>query len=258
MPPCSPACSRPLPLAPARADGEKFTLARYVPADVFVYVATQHNPERQFLESYWQDVFQALRESGVGNDVLELIGSAVNPEQKEEVDRIRQRASELIAGVDWSQLVAREMVFAERMPDIVRRGEHDISVGPPDMAWLFRGTAETARPNYEGCVAILRALGEEINKAAGSEGMQVVVESKHGCEVASLNLVALIQGGRRLPADGRAARRSGRHHAGATDRGGGARPPGRRQRRTQGAGGFAAFCAGLHRAARCRRHDVLL
>ena len=144
-------------ITPARADGDKFTLARYVPHDVFVYVAVQHNPERDFLEGYWQEVFQALRDSGVGNDLLELIGSAASPEQKEEVDRLKQRATELIAGVEWSQLAALEMVFAERHARC-RAQRRQRQRGPAGHAlalprYARNGTAQPRRPGRLSCAA---------------------------------------------------------------------------------------------------------
>ena len=100
--------------APAAEDG--FTLAGVIPNDVFLYTAARHNPEREFLDRYWGEVFEALRQSGVGDDAIELLGSllGLDAEQAAEVERLKQRASQLLAGVDWKQLAGKEFVFAER------------------------------------------------------------------------------------------------------------------------------------------------
>ncbi|MEW6249911.1 MAG: hypothetical protein AB1716_04635, partial [Planctomycetota bacterium] len=46
-----------LAAGPARAGQEGAPLARYVPADVFLYIEGRHNPERAFVERYWGEVF---------------------------------------------------------------------------------------------------------------------------------------------------------------------------------------------------------
>ncbi len=75
--------------APVREAG--FTLARVIPNDVFLYVAQRHNPERDYLDRYWGDVFEALAQSGIGNDLTELLGSLLGPdaEQTAEIERLK-------------------------------------------------------------------------------------------------------------------------------------------------------------------------
>ena len=72
--------------APVHIGDTRFTLARAVPNDVFVFAAEQHNPEREFLCQYWGDVFDALRQCGIDEDIVELIGSLLGAEHKAEVD----------------------------------------------------------------------------------------------------------------------------------------------------------------------------
>ena len=47
---------------------EGFTLAGIVPNDVFLYVAERPSPEREFLDRYWGEIFEALGQSGIGGD----------------------------------------------------------------------------------------------------------------------------------------------------------------------------------------------
>lgn len=186
--------------APAREGEEQFTLAGAIPNDVLLYAAERHNPEREFLSEYWGEVFDALRQSGVGDDLLELIGSLAGfgAEQKAEVDRLKERASQLVAGVNWEQLGANETVFAERLPPPVQISGGGIHL-PPHMVWLFRGSPEGAARSFEGLVAILAALTEEINKAVGSEALVVEESPQMGAQVASVNLLATLPGVPSLP-----------------------------------------------------------
>ncbi|MCK4341538.1 MAG: tetratricopeptide repeat protein [Phycisphaerae bacterium] len=179
---------------PTHAEERRFTFADAVPNDVFLFAAEQHNPEREFLDCYWDEVFDALVQCGVGEDLLKLIGSFLDADQIAEVERLKQRASELLAGVDWEQLVGREMAFAERLRPPVQTPGGGINMGPPDMVWLFRGSGEGADQNFAGLVAILDSVVEEINRAIGEEMLVVEKTQALGVQVAAVNLFAQLPG----------------------------------------------------------------
>jgi tetratricopeptide (TPR) repeat protein len=185
--------------APTYAADKPFTLAGAVPNDVFLCIAAQHNPEREFLENYWGEVFDALKHCGVGEDLLELIGSSLDAEQKAEVERLKQRASELLAGVDWEQLLGQEMVFAERLSPPLKKAGGEIFMGPPNMVWILRGSGDGAAQNFEGLVAILEAAVEEINKAIGSDALTVDRTQRLGAELASVDVLRKVLGAPPMP-----------------------------------------------------------
>ena len=163
-----------------------FTLGRAIPDDVFMYIAERHNPERDFLDEYWGEVFEAAAQSGIGDDLLGLLrsGFGFSAEQKAEIERLKERASQLLAGVDWEQLEAKESVFAEKFfpPALISED------GPPimmaNLVCLLRGSSEGAAHNYEGLVAILEAIAEEANKALGHKALVVDRGKKMGAKVA--------------------------------------------------------------------------
>lgn len=129
-------------LTPVAAAKERlFTLVATVPDDVFLCVAGRHNPERKFLDDYWSEVIDALKESGIGPELMELLGSSLGlgEEQCAEVDRLKELASQLLDGVDWEKLAGGEILFAERMNKPIRIGKN-LTMGPPDMVWLVRGS----------------------------------------------------------------------------------------------------------------------
>jgi len=169
---------------PSAAAKDPFTLLRAVPDDVFLCVATRHNPERQFLSNYWDEVIGALKASGVGSDVMDMISPFLGDDQRMEIERLKERASQLIGMVNWEHLCGGEFVFAERM---VMPAEccSDISIGPPDMVWLVRGTEGSASQNYDGLVAIMREIVGEINKAADKEVLAVDTAQRMGAKVAT-------------------------------------------------------------------------
>jgi len=186
-------------IAPAYAAEEQFTLTAAVPNDVFCCVAERHNPEREFLNQYWGEVIDALKECGIGDDLFGLLGSLMGEKEMARVEELKERASQLLAGVDWDQLTGGEVVFAERFDP----PKQILGQRPPillaDMVCLFRGNGDGAAQNYEGLVAILEGMAEEINKAAGAEVLVVEQTTRMNAKVASVNLLAVIPAAPRLP-----------------------------------------------------------
>jgi hypothetical protein len=188
-----------LPSSPAE---DEFSFAEIIPNDVFLYVSSKKNPERAFLDQYWGEVFEALRESGIGEDVISLFSSLVgigNEEVAAEVGRLRERALRLVDGVDWEMLAGKETVFAERfvLPDELFSGRPPVMT--PQMVWLFRGSAEGAARNFAGLTAILDALAEEVNRAVGKDVLAVKKTSRKGITVASIDLTASAPGVPSMP-----------------------------------------------------------
>lgn len=183
----------------ARADQGGFTLARFVPDDVFLYAAERHNPERDFLRDYWGTVFEVLAQSGVDEDVIELFGSLLYREQPEQVERLKRRISELLAGVDWHDLVGHEFAFVERLAPPEYRGPGAPPFLMADMVWLFRGSPAGAARNYEGLVAIQQAFVDEINRALGIDALRLERSERHGAQLARLDLLGSLPGAPSIP-----------------------------------------------------------
>ncbi len=186
----------------SRAADDEFSFANVIPNDVFLYVSSMKNPDRAFLDQYWGEVFEALQESGIGEDVINLFSSLVgmgNDKVAAEVGRLRERALQLVAGVDWEMLAGRETVFAERfvLPDELFSGRPPVMT--PQMVWLFRGSVEGAARNFAGLTAILDALVEEVNRAVGKDVLTVKKTSRKGTAVASIDLTASAPGVPSMP-----------------------------------------------------------
>ena len=180
---------------------EHYSLIRAVPDDVLVCVAERHNPERAFLDAYWGEVFATLRDCGIVEDALALVGSLAGVDQRSEIDRLKQRVSAALGAVDWGELTGGEMVFAERLapPLQILRPDVEMRVGqPPNMVWLFRG-GDRVSANFDGLVGILETLADEINRAVGTDGLAVKQTRRQGATVASMNILALLPGAPRLP-----------------------------------------------------------
>lgn len=184
---------------PAPAPPDAFTLTAVIPDDVFLCAAERHNPERDFIARYWGEVFEALAQSGVGQDVIGLVSSLAGPGQTAEVQRLLERAKQLFEGVDWGQLGGQELVFAERFepPVPVTGGAPPIFL--PDMVCVMRGSATGAAQNYAGLVAILEAVAEEINRVAGMDALAVKKTDRMGTQVAELDLLVMLPGAPSLP-----------------------------------------------------------
>ena len=179
-------------LAPNALAKERSRLVNAVPSDVFLCVSGQHNPERAFLDDYWGGVFDALKQSDVGPDLMALVGSLMGEKQVAEVQRLRTLATQLLDGVDWKALGGGEIVFAERLNSPLQIGTN-LSISPPDMVFLARGVDKSAASNYDGLVTILKTMAAEINQAAGEEALAVETKENRGAKIAGMNLLKAVK-----------------------------------------------------------------
>lgn len=172
----------------AQTAAKDFRLARAVPNDVFLLVNGRHNPEAAFIDAYWAEVFDAFCKSGILEDTIGLAVSLAGDEHLAEVQRVKERFTELLRQVDWGRLLSGEMAFTERMSEPMHLGSK-IVMGPPDMVVLFQLPDANVTKEYESLVAILTALAEEVNRAADSEVLAVERTAQFGGEIASCNLL---------------------------------------------------------------------
>lgn len=151
----------------------EFTLGKAVPSDVFIYVHGAYNPEAEYLHKYWGEVWTAFKETGVIEDVHQLIATNAPPADRERFDNFWKRAGELIDGVDWDARMV-EAVYASRMGAPV-----------PEFLLLVRyEDDEKAGRNGEAFGAVLK----ELETVTGGEngGLVLSEQETHGAKIRTL------------------------------------------------------------------------
>jgi len=178
----------------AASDEKAAGLADMVPDDVFLFTTERANPERDFLKAHFSELGEALKQSGVEEDVRGLVASLLGEEGQAELDSIEARIRELLQGVDWCGMSGGEFAFAERMNPPQEISDKGLHMGPPDMVWLFRGSEEGAATNFKGLVAILEGVKDEVNNKLGAKHLTVELTERLGAEVAVVDLLAAAEG----------------------------------------------------------------
>ena len=127
----------------------QFTLPRYVPEDLWMFVASTHTSERVWVEDRIGEVLEALGRSGVGRDITALFLTVIPEADRAEAQAALDRLRSLTRGVRWRDLAAREFVFAE-----------SVGTTMPGYGYLFlaRGTPQSVDANLTALVAILEEL----------------------------------------------------------------------------------------------------
>jgi len=145
-------------------------ISKAVPSDVFIFVAGRHNPEQEFLEKAWGEVFEELQKSGVIGDIFTLMTGSMSAEDAAEFEKTTDRIKELADGVEWDKLASREFVFAGRM-----------GVPMPEFMFIGRGPQEAVEKNHKGLRAILSEIEDQ------SEGAVTVADrEEQGAKVSTL------------------------------------------------------------------------
>lgn len=138
-------------MAAAPAMAAKKSLATAVPEGVYIFVHHQANPEREFLDKHWANVWNELAKANIGADVMQLIKAQQPPADQATFDQSMEQIMALVKSVDWSQLCGKETVFAGKM-----------MFPMPDYVFLTRPDPESLEKNT-------KALETILNKAADAE-----------------------------------------------------------------------------------------
>jgi tetratricopeptide (TPR) repeat protein len=166
-------------------------IARAMPPDVFLFVSERYNQERDFLRAYWAEVFEALLQSGIGDDVFGLIAGFMDEPQRSEMERLKARLMDLARVVDWNALErSPESGFAERMPQPHVSPDRSFQMGPVEMLWVARGEPSSIDSNHQALRALLDAMVEEINRLSRSQALAVESRVQGAAQVASVNLTS--------------------------------------------------------------------
>ncbi|MFQ5430579.1 MAG: hypothetical protein ACE5E1_09750, partial [Phycisphaerae bacterium] len=177
--------------ASAQTDLSKFPLARAVPDDVFLAVSARTNPERAFLDAYWEDVLQAFRESGITSDIWDLITDQVPDEALDEFEATAERFSELCGKVSLSTICEKEFVHAGRL----RFGSGPV---PYEGVFMGRSSAKAAAANYSALAAILKEVRGLVEEQNGEGVLDLTEEENGGVKSVVLGPAGLPQVGIRL------------------------------------------------------------
>ncbi len=150
--------------------GDDFLLPAYTPGDVFLVVNARTNPEQEFVRDYWKEVFDAVHESGISEDIMGLLNSfgAADPDHAAKIEEFHQMGLKMFEAVEWSKLAEKEFLYAMRMPKLEVEG-NSMHTGGPESIWIFRGTEASSPQNFTGLANMAGMLLEHIGQFAGAE-----------------------------------------------------------------------------------------
>lgn len=140
----------------AKTDMAKFPLAKAAPADAFLAISAKHNPERKFLEDYNAKVWAAFNDSGVMQDVWDLIIDVMPEEGADQIEAVIDRFKTHFTAIEWSEMFGKEMVHIGRLSPTITTGS------PYEGVLIGRMDPKAAEANY----GHLKAILDEITKLA--------------------------------------------------------------------------------------------
>lgn len=127
----------------------QFTLGKYIPEGMWLYIHGVDNPDRAWIDREWSEVFQELKASGIDKDILGLIASVMDADTKAQVQAQLDKATKLVGSVNWGELTKNEVVFAERC-----------SADGAGVEYLLmtRGKENSGQANFAGLTGILKEI----------------------------------------------------------------------------------------------------
>lgn len=129
---------------------KQFTLGKYIPDDVWLYMHGVHNPERAWLTERWSRVFESLKATGLDRDLLSMIASKSSEEQQSKQKAQIEKWTKLLKQVHYGVLVEQEYAYSQRLT----------KKGGAELLFLAKGKAGSGEQNATALVNILEALAE--------------------------------------------------------------------------------------------------
>lgn len=133
--------------------GKPGDIARGVPEGALVFAQWKHNPERDYLTPYYEDVWKAFQQSGIVEEAVRLLTASMPEKEREAIAAQWKGWTEILRKVDWEAFIAHEFVMgmnAQAIPGMPM---------PTMMPRFFlRVDAERLGPNMEALGAIFTKL----------------------------------------------------------------------------------------------------
>lgn len=153
------------PISSAQLQGYELTSG--VPADFFLVTGSKTNAERAFIDAHWARVHEAFMDSGIGDELMDMISAEAPPEAMEMVHGVYQTMSGLVEAVDWNAM-GTEVVFGQRLNAPDMSGEM-VGFSSPDMVILFKVNSENGPALYNNLVGLERGVLAQIQAFSGVE-----------------------------------------------------------------------------------------
>lgn len=152
------------------ADATRYSLSEGVPDDVYIFIASRHNPKREFLDQYWSKVFDAFKNSGVMEEIWGLATPSMPEGDRKQVEEFADTAKRLLEKVRWTDLCSQQTVYIGR-------------AGFPiwDSVFLTQNSEASTASNFKGLREIMAELSKLSNGAIRVEDVEL-----HGAKVARL------------------------------------------------------------------------
>ncbi|MBI1827341.1 MAG: hypothetical protein HY287_13505 [Planctomycetes bacterium] len=154
----------------------KFTLGKYVPDGVWLYIHGVHNPEREWINHQWDGVIDAFKASGIDKDLMKLGMSVLDADSRGKVQAQIDKTTQLLNGVHWCDLIEQEVVFTEHF-------SADASGFSFEYMLIMRGKEGSGEANSRGLAGIVKEVASMI-------GRTVNESNTGGVETWSLALIA--------------------------------------------------------------------
>lgn len=158
---------------------DDFVLSKAVPESAYLAVHARSHEGMAFLEKQEKRFWQAVENAHFERDIKKLFRTAAEEQGTDpnEFEKQWQQATDLAAGVNWSELAAREFCVAVSLE--MSGAEGEIPMG--QVAMLFRPPADQVEADFKGLSSILETL-------SGLAGEMVKVDKQGEGESASFKL----------------------------------------------------------------------
>ena len=90
-------------------------LKEAIPTDMFLAIHGQHNPERDYQQQYYGEIWETVQETQIIEKVSALISARMSDDESAQASQVRDALTAALEPVEWEKLEPKEIAYGQKL-----------------------------------------------------------------------------------------------------------------------------------------------
>ena len=90
-------------------------LKEAIPTDMFLAIHGKHNPERDYQQQYYGEIWETVQETQIIEKVSALISARMSDDESAQASQVRDALTAALEPVEWEKLEPKEIAYGQKL-----------------------------------------------------------------------------------------------------------------------------------------------